>query len=333
MQRLLVIRGGAVGDFVVTLPVFGVLRQAMPHAFIEVLGKSSRAILAHHPAYADAVTDLDAWDIYRLFNQQPTISEALATYLRSFATIFSYLPSTETAFTDNLRRYCPGEVVAWSPHPRGDRHITEHLLQAVTGLLPQIYDPCPHVYIAPEAYAAAEQFWHGAGLPEHGVVAIHPGSGGRHKLWPLAGWKQLMTWITQQGLAGLIVCGPAEPERDIRLLQEATTSPWPATRPMPLPHLAALLARCQVVVGHDSGVTHLAAAVGATTLALFGPTDPGVWGPRSPRACVLQPPCRQPLTLHNVAPEVVTQTLDALLRRTFVFVPSQVPCTPVRLWN
>jgi ADP-heptose:LPS heptosyltransferase len=84
-----------------------------------------------------------------------------------------------------------------------------------------------------------------------------------------------------------------------------------------------------MVIGHDSGITHLAAAVGTTTLALFGPTDPYVWGPRSPRACILQPRVPQVLTLQNLSPERVTQTLDALRRETFPLAPWQVPCTIV----
>jgi len=52
---------------------------------------------------------------------------------------------------------------------------------------------------------------------------------------------------------------------------------------LPLRTLAGVLARCSVYVGNDSGVSHLAAAVGAPTVAIFGPTDPRVWGPRGPR--------------------------------------------------
>src|SRR5215510_16409295 len=55
MQRMLVIRGGAVGDLIVTLPALGALRRAFPHATIELLGNPSRAILAQHPHYVDGV--------------------------------------------------------------------------------------------------------------------------------------------------------------------------------------------------------------------------------------------------------------------------------------
>src|SRR5262249_54999661 len=88
-----------------------------------------------------------------------------------------------------------------------------------------------------------------------------------------------------------------------------------------------MLARCQLVVSHDSGVAHLAAAVGTTTLALFGPTDPFVWGPRSAHACVLWPQPSGPLTLVNLLPDTVIETLAALLCGTFTYTPSSVDCT------
>jgi len=330
MQRILVIRGGAVGDMIVTLPALRALRRAFPGATIELLGNPSRAILAQHPHYVDRITDLERWDLYRLFSQSPTVSEALATFLSTCKLILSYLPVPDEIFPTNLRRYCQGEVLTWPPHPPAGVHITDHLLQPAIRFLRQPYDACPHVYLDPTAQEAAARFWHTAGLPDQGVVAFHPGSGGAYKLWPLMGWQQVMAWAVQQAIPGLLISGPAEPSYDIHRASPPDLPSWPRAHNLPLPHLAALLARCQMIVGHDSGITHLAAAVGTTTLALFGPTNPCVWGPRSPQACVLWPHPPGPLTLANLTPAVVIQMLEALLSRTFAFTPSQVGCTILR---
>jgi ADP-heptose:LPS heptosyltransferase len=162
------------------------------------------------------------------------------------------------------------------------------------------------------------------------VIAFHPGSGGASKLWPWTGWEQIMTWTAQQGLHGLMISGPAEQAYNAHLAHPAHSPPWPQAQNLPLPYLAALLARCQVMVGHDSGITHLAAAVGTTTLALFGPTDPLLWGPRSRRACVLQPESPGPLTLTRLPPDSVIQILASMLRGMFAFTPSQAGCTILR---
>ena len=327
MHRILVIRGGAVGDTIVTLPALGALRQAFPGAIIELLGNPQRAVLAQHPHYVDRITDLERWDLYRLFSQSPTLSEIMVTFLSACELILSYLPAPDETFATNLRRYCQGQVLTWRPHPPAMVHITDHLLQPVIRLGHQPYDACPHVPLDPTAQEAAAQFWHTMGLPTQGVIAFHPGSGGAYKLWPMAGWKQVMAWAAQQGIPGLLISGPAEQAHETRFWHTTDMPCWPHAHHLPLPHLAAILARCQAVVGHDSGITHLAAAVGTTTLALFGPTDPFVWGPRSPQACILWPQPAGPLTLTTLAPAVVIQTLEALLRGTFTYTPSRVDCT------
>jgi len=321
MQRILVIRGGAIGDMIVTLPALGALRRAFPRATIELLGNPRRAILAQHPHYVDHLIDLERWELYRLFSPNPTVSQTLATFLSACEFILSYLPVSDEIFPTNLRRYCQGDVLTWPPHPPAGVHITDYLLQPVTRFFCQPCDTCPHVYLDPTAQETAARFWHTAGLPDQGVVAFHPGSGGTYKLWPLAGWQQVTAWTAQGGIPGLLISGPAEQ------IHDTDFPPWPRAKNLPLPHLAALLARCQIVVGHDSGITHLAAAVGTTTLALFGPTDPLVWGPRSHRACVLRPDPPGPLTLDNLPPRLVMQTLAALLRGTSV----STPYTPIVL--
>jgi len=124
------------------------------------------------------------------------------------------------------------------------------------------------------------------------IVAIHPGSGSPKKCWPAAKYVQLALWAkVGLGATILLVLGPAD-----RHIAESLTSfiktckPFLASK-LPLPHLAALLEKSTVYVGNDSGVTHLAAAVGTPTLALFGPTDHRIWGPQNKRVKFLRGIC------------------------------------------
>ena len=331
MDRLLVIRGGAIGDVILTLPALGALRQAFPEAILDLMGNPNRLVLAQHPAYAHRLLDMERWDIYRLFSQGARVSAHLAAYLSTCKMILAYLPVSDDIFAQRLRSFCAGPVTVWSPHPPTGLHCSEHLLRPVVARLSSPAHPCPRIHLDPLAVAVAERFWRTVGLPATGVIAVHPGSGGLHKLWPVAGWQQVLAWIAHHRLPCLLVSGPAERERVATLLQGAPPYPWPCAEQFPLPHLAALLARCHVFVGHDSGMTHLAAAVGTTTLALFGPTDPLVWGPRSRRSCVLWPQPPAPLTLETLPPAVVIDVLAALWHETFAFAPSRVDCTILRL--
>ncbi len=328
MRRLLVIRGGAIGDFILTLPALSALRQVLPEAHIEVMGHPSRAVFAK--TYANQVTDLEDWELYRLFGRQTRMSERLLAYLRAFDAIVAYLPASAETFTTRLRQFYTGHVATWPPHPPHGIHATDHLLQPVCDLHAGSFDPTPQVVLTPEAIEVAEHFWRGCGLPNKGVIAFHPGSGSTRKLWPAAGWQQVMTWAARQDAPCIVINGPAEQEHVVQLLREAHLPSWPCTGQLPLLHLAAIVARCQVMLGHDSGITHLAAAVGTPTLALFGPTDPWTWGPRSPLACVLQPRASGPLSLENLSPHSVTHTLDAMWRGTFAFTPSRLGFTLCR---
>jgi heptosyltransferase-2 len=329
MRRVLVIRGGAIGDVILTLPAVGALRLAFPSARIDVMGDAKRVRLAWHPDYADAIADAEQWEIYRLFSRAPQVPPRLAAYLSACELILSYLPTPDAIFADNLRRYCPGEVIAWPPHPRTGVHATDHLLQPVLRFLDRAPPAQPRFYPSAAHQQAANHFWRSAGLPEQGVLAVHPGSGGRHKLWPSEGWRQVMAWAAEEGIPGVVICGPAEEERCVGRLLTTLSPSWKVLRTASLPELAAILARCAVFAGHDSGITHLAAAVGTRTLALFGPTDPQMWGPRSERACVIQPAPPGPLGLNSLPAEAVIWALRAMLDGTFQFNPSGLGAHPL----
>ena len=109
-------------------------------------------------------------------------------------------------------------------------------------------------------------------------VIIQPGSGSPKKNWPLARFEELAVRLAEQGYRVRWCLGPAEEE-------------W-LRRPDALPalsleELAGVLAGARLFVGNDSGISHLAAATGCPTVAIFGPTDPSVWKPAGPRAHVL----------------------------------------------
>jgi heptosyltransferase-3 len=140
-------------------------------------------------------------------------------------------------------------------------------------------------------------------------VALHPGSGRANKNWAIENWIELGNDLLGRigsrsdgfpavGLnkrrsgerrSLMIVSGEAD-----QLQIEKLESIWKDARVvfaknLPLPHLAAVLEQT-VFVGHDSGVSHLAAAAGANCILLFGPTDPEIWAPRNANVRVIRAP-------------------------------------------
>jgi exopolysaccharide biosynthesis WecB/TagA/CpsF family protein len=119
-------------------------------------------------------------------------------------------------------------------------------------------------------------------------VAIHPGSGGysRARRWDIKKWAALADALTEQGCRVVLVGGleddvdqiEAQAECGVLNLAGRTT----------LGRLGALIKRCDAFFGADSGVMHIAAAVGTYTVALFGPSNADAWGPWSENACVIR---------------------------------------------
>jgi ADP-heptose:LPS heptosyltransferase len=116
-------------------------------------------------------------------------------------------------------------------------------------------------------------------------VILHPGAGSAAKVWP--GFPALARRLRDAAWPLVVVAGPAD-RAAVAAVLAAGIGDGLIAREWALPRLAALFAEARALVGHDSGLSHLAAAVGCPTLALFGPTDPRVWAPVGGHVAVLQ---------------------------------------------
>jgi ADP-heptose:LPS heptosyltransferase len=119
-------------------------------------------------------------------------------------------------------------------------------------------------------------------------VVIHPGSGSAAKCWPIDNFAALIeTLETQLSVRTVIVTGYADTAIGASLRALIHTAKPLVAENWPLLPTASLIGQAAVFVGHDSGLTHLAAALGRPTVAIFGPTDSEVWGPRGDHVTVL----------------------------------------------
>ena len=120
-------------------------------------------------------------------------------------------------------------------------------------------------------------------------MALHPGSGGEHKNWPEAKWAELLqNLINQTAFNILLVGGEAEGERLQRLAAALPPARSRVAQSRPLPELAQMLQQCAGFIGHDSGISHLAAAVGLPGLLLWGETTEEIWRPPSDKMTILR---------------------------------------------
>lgn len=118
---------------------------------------------------------------------------------------------------------------------------------------------------------------------------FHPGSGSETKNWPIENWKELGDLLLSADHSLIVIAGEADEARSRTFASAWSGKPVQFVKNLPLPHLAALLEGSSFI-GHDSGISHIAAAVGAHCLLLFGWTDPAIWAPANTNVTVLRAP-------------------------------------------
>lgn len=300
MRKILVLRGGALGDFIVTLPALALLQRRWPDAKLELVGNATAATLVRAGGLLDAVHSQHEARWSALFSPAP-LAPDFAGWLASFDLVVSYWPDPD------------GELRRRFPVRGGQSYLTASALPERAPAAAHYCDPLKALgletatyfcgleggYLVPGAAPAVPEL-----SAREVVVALHPGSGSPKKNWPLERWTALAQWLrrVQPAVQLLIVAGEAEPDG---LLSEHGR----VARSLPLPILAAELSRCRLFVGHDSGVSHLAAACGVRCILLFGPTDPAVWAPPAPHVQVI----RHGPELGSISVVAVQEAVSAVL--------------------
>ena len=281
MNRILVIRGGAIGDFIVTLPALKALREASPHAHIEILGYKHIAVLAENRFYAQAVRSIEYGSLSGFFAKNSELPAELADYFASFDLIISYLYDPDGVFESNLRR-CGVKNLLWGPAKivETSDHAARQLARPIEELGIRVVDLTEKIFLSEEDRQFGREFLQ---TPSQPVIAIHPGSGSKEKNWPLQNWIELFSrehWHGEDRPSLIVISGEADKAQTAHLEHTWKDQDVRFAKNLPLPHLAAVLEH-SIFVGHDSGISHLAGAAGANCILLFGPTDPNVWAPRN----------------------------------------------------
>jgi heptosyltransferase-2 len=274
----LVSRGGAIGDFILTLPAIAALRRQFPEAHLEVLGYPHIAQLAVAGGLVNRVQSIEARALAGFFARGGELSENLADYFSEFDLILSYLYDPDGVFQTNVG-LCTGAQFIVGPH-RADEaarlHATRVYLQPLERLAIFEADPIPRLLLASRP-------------PSINLLALHPGSGSERKNWPEAKWAELLRLlISSTDFNLLLVGGEAEGERLQRLAAALPPARCQVAQSLPLADLAHRLASCRAFIGHDSGISHLAAAVGLPGVVLWGDTVEEIWRPPSEKVVVLR---------------------------------------------
>lgn len=274
--RFLILRGGAIGDFIATLPVLQALRAQWPAATIEIWGYPHIAELAVAAGLAQAVVSLDRAEMARFFVPEPKFTPAQVAAIRSFDVVFNYLHDPGAQVRDNLLLAGAKQVVSGSPIVAGGPAVP-FLLAPLQSLA--IYEPdlVPALDLPADLRAQGRRRLLARGLRGK-PFAVHPGSGSPAKNWPVARYAEIIRRLRQAGREVVAIVGEADESEAAALGRDLPELAVLAQ--LSLLELAATLAECGAFLGNDSGIAHLAAAVGLPAVVLFGPSDAQTWAPR-----------------------------------------------------
>ncbi len=282
--RFLILRGGAIGDFILTLPVLQALRAQWPESYIEVVGYPHIAILAQAGGWADRIESLDRAHFARFYSLRPALGEELIGYVRSFDLVVSFLHDPDGIVRRNLLTTGVRQVLYHSP-VNPTIHACDHLVKPLETLAIYAAGAAPRLTLPDADVATGRARLAALGVAGH-PLALHPGSGSAAKNWPARNFLELARTAAEQGWSPFFLVGEADDA--VASTLRSLGSSAPIVEGLELIETAGVLAASDAFVGNDSGITHLAAALGRRTVALFGPTDPAIWGPRGPHVRILR---------------------------------------------
>lgn len=276
---------GGLGDLLLAVPAIQTLRERFPsHEFL-LCGHLEAADLLQECGLVDRSLSFHSTACTVLFDGQKPNDPLLGDWLSRCDLAVAFIDDASGAVAGGLRASGAVTAVVRSPFSpsltgthQADRYAEIVGVQSL--MVPQI--------AVPEALTAEAREYcsRGALAGRRPLAFVHPGSGSRHKCVKPTIMLQVLQGLEALSLEPVLVEGPADRELMESLLRSVPGTPL-VCRGLPLRLLAGLLSQAELFLGHDSGVTHLAALVGTPTVVLFGPTDPVRWAPWSRRTTVV----------------------------------------------
>jgi heptosyltransferase-3 len=279
---VLVIHPGALGDVLQAVPALRALGRDGPLVFS---GQPRLGDLLRGLGLVAAALPFDGLGLEALFGCEPAPSSLVAR-LAGFRRVISWFGARDEGYSERLRAIARDCVIA--PSVPGDDSRTpvwRHLLITI-GATSRVEAAPPEL---PGAWRdeASRVLGELGAAPTRPLLVVHPGAGGRWKLWPVEKLARVIARVTGDVDAQVLIHqGPADHAVADELLRLLDATPLRLVEPG-LPLLAAVLARASAYLGGDSGVSHLAAAMGAPAVILFPAATRERWAPWSPTAQAL----------------------------------------------
>ena len=292
----LIIQPGAIGDMILTLPLVRLLKRRWGLDKVDIMGHLERLRLLQGRSEVHQALSLEQTNLHRLFEDHQTFdlpeNDPLIDVFRNYELIISFLSDKQGNFEQNLIfTTCithAAEVIILDLMPPDDyphhaacffmspfAHQGQLQLTEINEYLAQ-----PMIKLTSQEIQSGRALLSQAGLPPDAEFAtIHPGSGSERKCWDINNFLILSEKLRAKNLQVVFLLGPTEMERWDQektqlLAQNALVIPEAQ-----LSEIAAILFNSRIYIGNDSGISHLAGALGVATVAIFGISKAHNWRP------------------------------------------------------
>jgi heptosyltransferase-3 len=292
MKSILVVHQGAIGDFILSLPAVEAIHRFDLEALFTFIAHPGIVEILQRRPYFKQVFDCSDRCWTSLYSSEGALPAAVHDLLPKVESTFVFGRPASQIMADNLASHYGSPTHRLDPFPEADLclGVGEYQCRQLEKLgIPAT--PPPNAIIAPSRHNVIEarDFLSRNLGPRDRLVLLHPGSGGKQKLWAVAGWLSVINKLSvHPNIRFALLQGPADADIVRHLRSRLESNSFILLENWQLGKLAALLSEADLYLGNDSGITHLAAACGAPTIALFGPTDPQVWGPQGPQVSIIR---------------------------------------------
>jgi len=294
-RTLFVVHPGGLGDVLLSRLTLCALRRLYPRRRLGLLAGSEVGGILKACGEIDTLFPLESSILAELLTGPDDLGPTTREWLANCDVAIAWTGDPVGVLRSTFAAFDIEQVVMQSTSILDDpataeMHQSERLLRTLpsTG---NVIQRAASLSLPETAIAEGAALLKQLGLQGRDVVAVHPGSGSPHKcILPdvLAG---AVRGLEGEGIVPVLIEGPADGPLVDALLHSCAHQ-LPVLRGMRLMAVAGVVAHVKLFVGHDSGLSHLAAALDRPTVALFGPTEPRRWGPQGRTKVLRGAPCR-----------------------------------------
>lgn len=343
VQRVLVVRLRSIGDTVLSTPSLFALRRFLPDARIDVLLEDWVAPLLEGSKLVDNVIPIGKGSMARFRtarelrrNRYDVVVNlhggTTSTFLTRFTGARHRVGYANYQYSSLYSDLLASSADFWKQETT---HSAEQQL-ALLGFagVPVSDRPGSVLYVAKAAAESVDNTLRSRGIAGERFALIHPSTAFETKQWPTENFAQISEYTAARGLKRVAIANRAE-SAVLNGLVEQSRVPVITFDSLTLPEITALASKAEIFVGNDSGIAHIAAAVGTPSVVIFGSSNRDHWRPWSDaiNEIVFEPfdcqPCPgyrcevfgEPRCIQSVSTESVIAAIDRVLKKAEQIAP------------